>query len=55
MKMRDLAEIPPWDWPQTASVSILEVLRNREAPSDERQLAASLAGNLVVMNDNTFN
>lgn len=51
MKMRDLAEIPPWDWPQTASVSILEVLGNREAPSDERRLAVELAGELVVMND----
>lgn len=51
MKMRDLAEIRPWDWPQTASVLILEMLRNEEAPSDERQLAAELAGDLVVMND----
>ena len=51
MKMRDLAEIPPWDWPPTASVSILEVLGDREAPSDERQLAVELAGDLVVMND----
>ena len=51
MKMRDLAEIPRWDWPQTASVSILEALRNREAPSDERQLAVELAGDLVVLND----
>ena len=51
MKMRDLAEIQPWDWPQTASVLILEMLRNGEAPSDERQLAVELAGDLVVMND----
>jgi len=51
MKMRDLAEIPPWDWPQTASISILEVLGNREAPSDERRLAVELAGDLIVMND----
>ena len=51
MKMRALAEIPPWDWPPTASVSILEVLVDREAPSDERQLAVELAGDLVVMND----
>ena len=28
--MRDLAEIPPWDWPPTESVSILEVLGDRE-------------------------
>jgi hypothetical protein len=51
MKMRDLAEVPPWDWPQTASVSILEVLGNWEAPSDERLLAVELASDLVVMND----
>lgn len=49
--MRDLAEIPPWDWPPTASVSILEVLGDGEAPSAERQLAVELAGDLVVMND----
>ncbi len=47
----DLAGIPPWDWPPTASVSILAVLVDREAPSDDRELAAELAGNLVVMND----
>lgn len=51
MNMRDLAGIPPWDWPQTASVSILEALGNRGTPFDERQLAAELAADLVVMND----
>lgn len=51
MKMRELADMAPWDWPQTASVSILEVLRDPEAPSDEREVAVELAGDLVVMND----
>jgi hypothetical protein len=49
--MHDLAEIAPWDWPPDADARILAVLRDREALSSERILAAQMAGDLIVMND----
>lgn len=51
MRMHDLAAIPPWDWPPTAAPDIRAVLEDRNALTSERLLAAELAGDLIVMND----
>ncbi|HZD05514.1 MAG TPA: hypothetical protein VE173_11360 [Longimicrobiales bacterium] len=49
MEVSVLANLPPWEWPPEAGESILGALRAGKA--DERRLAAELAGNVVVIND----
>lgn len=51
--MRTLYEIPPWDWPADAGETLLAALKSRTVGADDpdRLLAAELAGNLIVMND----
>jgi uncharacterized protein (UPF0147 family) len=51
MNMYTLAEIPPWDWPSDANEVILRVLKDGEAAEAERLLAAELAGDLIVLDD----
>ena len=48
MEMKELAEIPPWDWPENAIESIVEVLLDRAAPEAERSLAAELSADLAT-------
>ena len=48
--MKDLAQ-EPWEWPGDADWLILGVLRDRQAMLEDRMLAAELAGNVVVIND----
>jgi hypothetical protein len=47
----DLLDIPPWEWPQGAREIILGVLRASDRPEADRALAAELAAQGVVMND----
>jgi hypothetical protein len=49
--LRILANTPPWEWPKGAGATLLEIVRDRQAPASDRQTAAELAGDLVVMND----
>jgi len=51
MRMHLLAAIPPWEWPSDASDQIQAVLADQTELGSERLLAAELAGDLVVMND----
>lgn len=51
MKMDQLAGIPSWDWPSDADSQILAVLEDRQAPVADRFLAAELAGEVSVMNE----
>lgn len=51
MNIHTLNEIPPWDWPENAEEFISKVLREKNAPVSDRVLAAELAGDHVVMND----
>jgi hypothetical protein len=51
MDMHFLAGLPVFDWPADAHEDILAVLQDRQAPSDERLLAAELAGDLNVIED----
>jgi hypothetical protein len=43
--------IPAWDWPEDAAGIFQEILDNPSADPAERLLAAEMAGDLVVMND----
>jgi hypothetical protein len=51
MDLKTLNEIPPWEWPEGAGILILETLKNTHADMSEQLIAAELAGDLVVMND----
>jgi hypothetical protein len=51
MDVRLLAEVPPWDWPENAGEIFEETLLDRSASEPDRLLAAELAGQTVVMND----
>ena len=51
MKFESLARIPPWEWPEDAGRTILKVLRDNQAKESERLLAAEMAAEIVVIND----
>ena len=51
MNLKSLKDIPPWDWPENASGMILEALQDGNAKMSEKLLAADLAGEITVMND----
>ncbi len=41
----------PWDWPDGAGKQFLEILRDKKASPSDRLLAAELAGDYTVIND----
>lgn len=49
--IQKLYHIPPWDWPESAADIFLAALRDAETDEADRLLAAELAGNFVVIND----
>ncbi len=51
MDIRQLYDTSPWEWPEDAADTISKVLSDKNAPEEERMLAAELAGDNVVMND----
>lgn len=51
MDVEFLSRMPPWDWPDGADETIRTTLRDRSASAAARELAAELAGRLVVMDD----
>lgn len=55
MNIHTLNDIPPWEWPENAGEFISKVLRDKNTPESDRVLAAELAGENVVMNDNLGN
>ena len=50
-RLEKLRSTPPWEWPPEAKAEILEVLRDPKARDTELTLAAELAGNEVVIDD----
>ena len=50
MDLKDLLDIPPWEWPRDAAKRFQKALMDRANASD-RLVAADLAGDLVVVND----
>ena len=51
MNIKTLKDIPPWQWPKNADQLLLDVLQDDQAPSSDRHLAAELAGDSMVIND----
>jgi len=51
MNVTTLNEIPPWDWPEEAHDLLLRTLRDGERDASDRPVAAHLAGNMVVIDD----
>ena len=51
MDLKIFIDIPPWEWPEDADKIFLETLRDDQADESERLLAAELAGDFTVIND----
>jgi hypothetical protein len=51
MNIKTLKDIPPWQWPKNAREMCLDVLRDDQADVSDRLLAAELAGDSTVIND----
>lgn len=51
MDISTLAELAPWDWPEEAATAIRAALESDDTPAEDRELAAEMAGELVVMDD----
>jgi hypothetical protein len=51
MNIKNLKDTPPWEWPADAGQMLLYVLRDDQATGSDRLLAAELAGDSVVIND----
>lgn len=51
MNLKQLERTPPWDWPDSAGALLIRVLLDRAQPLDDRLVAAQLAGDCTVVND----
>jgi hypothetical protein len=51
MNIKTLKDIPPWEWPENADEMFLEIIRDNEADESDRLIAAQLAGDFTVVND----
>jgi len=51
MDLKILLDMPPWDWPPDAGRVFLEILTDRRAMASDRLIAAELAGDFTVIND----
>jgi len=51
MNLKTLRDTPPWEWPEGAGKMFLRVLRDDKAKESDRLIAAELAGDYTVIND----
>jgi hypothetical protein len=51
MDVNELSRVPSWEWPAEAAELIIATLRDRAVREQDRRLAAELAGDMIVMND----
>ena len=51
MDLKTLQDTPPWDWPEEAGKKFQEILIDHQANEPDRLIAAELAGDLTVVND----
>src|SRR5664279_263148 len=51
MDLKTLLGTPPWDWPRDAGWTLRKVLVDQVANEADRLVAAELAGNFTVIND----
>ena len=49
--LRQIYDTPPWDWSKTAESLFLAALQDPDADEADRLLAAEMAGNFVIIND----
>jgi hypothetical protein len=51
MDLKILKDTPPWEWPEAAAKTFRKVLVDRQADASDRLIAAELAGDYTVIND----
>ncbi len=51
MDLKTLYDTPPWDRPENTREMLVEILQNHQADETDRLLAAELAGEFTVVND----
>jgi hypothetical protein len=51
MDLKTMKDTPPWDWPEGAGKVLLKILRDDRADESDCLLAAELAGNGTVINE----
>ncbi|MEW6741247.1 MAG: hypothetical protein AB1486_00685 [Planctomycetota bacterium] len=51
MNLKNLKNTPPWDWPEGARDKLLAILRDSRATQADRLLAAELASDYTVIDD----
>lgn len=51
MEIRNLASIPPWEYPEEAAEVVADRLRQTDGPLEDRMIAAELAGEYTLIND----
>lgn len=51
MDLKTLLDTPPWDWPRDAGRMLWRILVDQRAPETDRLVAAELAGDFTVIND----
>jgi hypothetical protein len=52
MDLEDFLDTPPWDWPPNSGKLFLKTLTDSKAKESDRLIAAQLAGDLTVIDDN---
>jgi hypothetical protein len=51
MDLKTLLDTPPWDWPRDAGKMFRKILIDQRATASDRLVAAELAGDFTVIND----
>ena len=51
MDLKLLQEVPPWEWPENTAEVLLGILLDGQASESDRVLAAELAGEYGIIND----
>lgn len=51
MDLKTLLDTPPWDWPPDAGMMLWRILTDQRATASDRLVAAELAGDFTVIND----
>ncbi len=51
MELKVLENLPPWEWPEGTDKMLLGILRDNQKDKSDRLLAADLAGDYTVIND----
>lgn len=51
MNLKTLRRMPPWEWPEGAGKLFLSILSDEKAKESDRLVAAELAGDYTVVND----